>query len=269
MEGAVDAIDRWVQRGIPGYAITANLNYAMLCDRDPQLLEFTRRAALVLCDGMPIYWRSRWTGNPLPERVAGADLIYHLSERCAARGYRVYFYGAAEGIAKTTAEKLKEIYPKLQVAGWQSPPFGKTTSEQLQQSLDHIRQCKPDILLIALGQPKGEFWIQRHYQALGVPLSIQVGATFDFVAGAWNRAPIFFQQTGLEWLYRAGSDPTRLVPRYLRNIGFLLQALRRDGIEWLSDNSTRLETTHTFGAKRDGTETQSPKTAGAASSIIP
>jgi N-acetylglucosaminyldiphosphoundecaprenol N-acetyl-beta-D-mannosaminyltransferase len=236
MSGTLEAIDRWIAKRIPGYAITANLNYAMLCDHDPKLTEFTRKAALVLCDGMPIYWRSCWNRCRLPERVAGSDLIYRLSQRCAERGYRIYFYGAAEGIAQRTAEKLCELYPALQVAGWQSPPFGNVTEDQVQRSLDHIRDSQPDLLLVALGQPKGEFWIQQHYQSLNVPLSMQVGASFDFVAGVWRRAPKLFQRTGLEWLHRACSDPIRLVPRYFKNFVFLIQALRKDGIEVLSEN---------------------------------
>jgi N-acetylglucosaminyldiphosphoundecaprenol N-acetyl-beta-D-mannosaminyltransferase len=237
MQETVNAMDRWVERRVPGYAITANLNYAMLCDRDPKLAELTRKAAFVLCDGMPIYWRSRWNKVKLPERVAGSDLIYRLAERCAERGYRVYFYGAAEGIAKKTAERLVELYPRLQVAGWQSPPFGATTQDQIQQSLDHIRRAKPDILLAALGQPKGEYWVQQYFELLDIPLSMQVGATFDFVAGVCKRAPRFFQKTGLEWLHRACSDPVRLVPRYTKNILFLIKALRKDGIDALSDHS--------------------------------
>lgn len=242
MQESVDAMDRWIERRVPGYAITANLNYAMLCDRDPKLAELTRKAAFVLCDGMPIYWRSRWNKVKLPERVAGSDLIYRLAERCAERGYRMYFYGAAEGIAKKTAEKLVELYPRLQVAGWQSPPFGAATQDQIQQSLDHIRRAKPDILLAALGQPKGEYWVQQHFELLDIPLSMQVGATFDFVAGVWKRAPRFFQKTGLEWLHRACSDPVRLVPRYTKNILFLIKALRKDGIAALSDNPAGVPT---------------------------
>lgn len=229
-------MDRWIERRVPGYAITANLNYAMLCDRDPQLTELTRKAAFVLCDGMPIYWRSRWNRVAIPERVAGADLIYRLAERCAERGYRMYFFGAAEGIAKKTAEKLAECYPGLQVAGWQSPNLGSMNDDALQRLLDEIRQSSPDVLLAALGQPKGEYWIERHYAALNIPLSMQVGASFDFVAGVWRRAPSLLQKTGLEWLHRAYSDPMRLVPRYFRNALFLLKALRQDGIELLSEN---------------------------------
>lgn len=238
MQQTVDAMEEWIRRRVPGYAITANLNYAMLCDRDPRLVELTRRAAFVLCDGMPLYWRSRLSRSPLPERVAGADLIFQLAERSAQCGFRMYFYGAAEGVAQKTAESLKRLYPNLEVAGWQSPPFGQTTAEQVQASLEHIRASKPDILLVALGQPKGEYWIDYNYQSLGVPLSIQVGASFDFVAGVAKRAPYVFQKTGLEWLYRTYTDPKRLGPRYFNNILFLIRALRRDGIEFLSDSPT-------------------------------
>jgi N-acetylglucosaminyldiphosphoundecaprenol N-acetyl-beta-D-mannosaminyltransferase len=242
MQETVDAMDRWIERRVPGYAITANLNYAMLCDRDPKLAELTRKAAFVLCDGMPIFWRSRWNKVKLPERVAGSDLIYRLAELCSKRGYRIYFYGAAEGIAQKTAEKLVELYPRLQVAGWQSPPFGVTTQDQIQQSLDHIRRAKPDVLLAALGQPKGEYWVERHFKLLDIPLSIQVGATFDFVVGVWKRAPRLFQKTGLEWLHRACSDPVRLVPRYTNNILFLIKALRKDGIDALSEKPSEAPT---------------------------
>lgn len=234
MEQTLDAMERWIRRRVPGFAITANLNYAMLCDRDPSLKQLTRAAAIVLCDGMPIYWRSLWNACPLPERVAGSDLIYRLAERCADRGFRMYFYGAAEGIAEKTVARLTERYPKLDVAGFQSPAFGRTQPSEVQASLDRIRNARPDVLLVALGQPKGEHWIEYHHRELGVPLCIQVGASFDFVAGAAKRAPVVFQKTGLEWLVRASRDPRRLVPRYAQNFLYLLKAMRRDMIDTLS-----------------------------------
>lgn len=252
MDSTLETIDRWIAQGTPGYAITANLNYLMLCDRDPKLAQLTRDATLVLCDGMPIYWRSLVNSCRLPERVAGADLIYRLSEHSAARGYRIYFYGAAEGIARRTADILSGLYPKLQVAGWQSPPYGAISNIERERSLDHIRDAEPDILLVALGQPKGEYWIQRHYRSLDIPLSIQVGASFDFVAGVFQRAPRLFQRTGLEWLYRLCSDPRRLAPRYARNFWFLIKSLRRDGIQWLADEPMPQPLPQRVSAKQRG-----------------
>ncbi len=234
MAQSLEAIERWIQRGVPGYAITANLNYAMLYSQIPRLATLTRQAALVLCDGMPIYWRSLWNEQPLPERVAGSDLIVRLAELSSQRGYRIYFYGAAEGVAQRTADLLVERFPGLVVAGVQCPSFGPTTDSEKQASLDHIRSARPDILLVALGQPKGEYWIDEHYQQLGVPLSIQVGASFDFLGGNAKRAPRIWQRTGLEWLYRACTDPKRLGPRYAKNLLFLLRSLRRECINYLS-----------------------------------
>jgi N-acetylglucosaminyldiphosphoundecaprenol N-acetyl-beta-D-mannosaminyltransferase len=97
----------------------------------------------------------------------------------------------------------------------------------------HIQQAKPDVLLVALGQPKGEYWIENNLQRLNVPLSIQVGASFDFVAGNAQRAPKLWQKFGCEWLYRMLKDPKRLAPRYFRNAIYLLRFIHRDCIDWI------------------------------------
>jgi N-acetylglucosaminyldiphosphoundecaprenol N-acetyl-beta-D-mannosaminyltransferase len=95
-------------------------------------------------------------------------------------------------------------------------------------------QARPDVLFVALGQPKGEYWIEDHWKELGVPLAIQLGASFDFVAGQAKRAPKWMQRIGLEWLYRAVQDPWRLIPRYWGNFVFLLRSVRREMIDGLS-----------------------------------
>jgi N-acetylglucosaminyldiphosphoundecaprenol N-acetyl-beta-D-mannosaminyltransferase len=234
MQEALLYLEAWIRRRIPGYAITSNLNYSMLCRKESRLSKFTERAALVLCDGMPILWRSFANAQKLPDRVAGSDLIYRLAELCQANGFRLYLYGAAPGIADKAAEVLLRKYPKLQIAGVQCPPFRATSSAEIQASLQKIKAAKPDVLLVALGQPKGEYWIEEHYQELGIPMSIQVGASFDFVAGKAKRAPVVFQKIGLEWLYRACHDPRRLVPRYTKNLLYLIRVIRRDLIDLLA-----------------------------------
>jgi N-acetylglucosaminyldiphosphoundecaprenol N-acetyl-beta-D-mannosaminyltransferase len=231
MEQSLDYLVQVIRARTPSYAITANLNYAMLCSKIPRLKTFTERASLVLCDGMPALWRSKLGLQKLPERVAGADLIYRLSERCAAHEFRIYFYGAAEGVAEKTATKLKQLYPELVIAGVQCPPFRDTSREDIQSQIAAIREAKPDVLLVALGQPKGEFWIEEHLHDLGVPLCIQLGASFDFVAGNAKRAPMLWQRIGLEWLYRTLKDPKRLAPRYLQNLQYLIHAVQRELVD--------------------------------------
>lgn len=237
MEQTLQLIDDIIRARKPTYAITANLNYAMLCSQSKRLREFTEKAGLVLCDGMPIVWRSRWNKTKLTERVAGSDLIFRLAERSQQKGHRIYLYGAAEGVAEKAACELERLYPGCVIAGYQCPPFRSLSESELRSQIDSIRQAKPDILLIALGQPKGEFWIEDHLNELNVPLCIQLGASFDFVAGTAKRAPKIWQRTGLEWLYRACSDPKRLVPRYLQNAFFLLKSIRKDLIDALDGKS--------------------------------
>lgn len=228
MEQAVERIDGFIASRANTYAITANLNYLMLCDRDERLSSFTAACPLVLCDGKPIEWRSRFKERPLPERVAGADLIYALSELSAAKGYSLYLLGGAEGVAAEAASRLIDRFPGLRIAGVDCPPFGAWSDQQRSQINRRIAAAQPDILLVAFGQPKGEYWIEDNYRELGVPVSIQVGASFDFVVGRASRAPSVMQKIGAEWLYRACFEPKRLVPRYAANLRYLFKSLRRE-----------------------------------------
>jgi N-acetylglucosaminyldiphosphoundecaprenol N-acetyl-beta-D-mannosaminyltransferase len=228
MAQTLDFVDCLVHRRIPEYLITANLNYLMLCDESQRLAEFTRKAAVVLCDGMPILWRSKLNESQLPTRVAGADLIFSLAQRCAEKGHRLFLMGGAEGVAQQAAEKLVELYPKLKIAGVECPPFRQLSTVEHEALCRRIKKSKADVLLVAFGQPKGEFWIEENYQALGVAVSIQLGASFDFIVGTACRAPMILQKIGLEWLYRMVHDPKRLLPRYARNAVFLMKAIRRD-----------------------------------------
>lgn len=236
MQQTLDRIEQIVQNRRPTFAVTANLNYAMLCAQHTRLREFTGKAALVLCDGMPILWRSKCNKNPLPERVTGSDLIYRLAERSAQSKLRLYLYGAAEGVAAKAASELSRLYPGCNIVGVQCPPFHATSDAEVQMQIAQIQQAKPDVLLVALGQPKGEYWIEDNLQRLNVPLSIQVGASFDFVAGNAQRAPRLWQKLGCEWLYRMLKDPKRLAPRYARNAMCLLRFIHRDCIDWIDSS---------------------------------
>jgi len=224
----IEAIERLIRRGEPSFLITANVQYAMLCDGDPRLAEVNRQAAFLVADGMPMVWYSRLLGRPLPERVAGSDLIYLLARRAAEQGHRVFFLGGKPGVAAAAANILAWRYPGLQIAGVEAPELESLSTEEHQQLVERIRDARADLLLAALGQPKGELWLAANHRALGVPVSVQVGATFDFVAGRAARAPRWMQAIGLEWLHRMCCDPKRLGPRYARNARFLAKAVLRD-----------------------------------------
>ena len=224
----VELVDGMIERSEPAFFITANLHYAMLCDRDPRLAEVNRQAAFLVADGMPMVWYSRLIKRPLPERVAGSDLIYLLCHQAAQRRHRVFFLGGQPGVAADAAAKLSWMYPGLPVAGIEAPDIESLTAAEHDGLIARIHDCRPDLLFVALGQPKGELWLAENYRRLGATVSVQVGASFDFVAGKAVRAPVWMQRTGLEWLYRMIRDPKRLGPRYARDAWFLAKAVLRD-----------------------------------------
>lgn len=230
LDQTLEKIDQMITDREPRYIITANLNYAMLADQQSDLWRINRDAAMILADGQPIVWRSRIEMNALPERVAGSELIYRLGERSAEKGWGIYLLGAAPGVAQACANGLAELYPGCKIVGVESPPFREATAAEESAQIERIKAAKPDILLVAFGQPKGELWIHERLHKLNVPVSIQLGASFDFVAGNAKRAPEIWQKCGLEWAYRMGHDPKRLVPRYTSNIWFLAKSLYQDAI---------------------------------------
>ena len=225
---AVDRVEELILARRPTYFITANTHYAMLTAEFADLDPINRAAAFVLADGAPLVVASRRTASPVPERVAGSDLIYDLCERSAARGFRVFLLGGPPGIADEAARKLVARYPGLQVAGTACPDAADLVAPRVDALIAQVRAARADLLLVALGQPKGEFWLARHLEALGVPVSAQVGATLDFVAGRVRRAPKLFQRAGMEWAFRIYTDPRRLGPRYWKNARFLARQVMVD-----------------------------------------
>ncbi len=231
--GALDRVDRLIERAEPAFFITANLHYAMLTDRDPRLAAVNRAADFIVADGMPLVWYSRLGPRPLPERVTGADLIDSLCRRAAERGYRVFLLGGAPGVAQEAARELCRRYLALRIVGVEAPDLASLSPRRHAALVDRIRRAKADLLFVAFGQPKGELWLAENYQALGVPACVQVGASFDFVAGRVRRAPCRLRRIGLEWAYRLACEPRRLGPRYCHNALFLLKAVLRDLGQWL------------------------------------
>ncbi len=230
---SIEVIESLIERGKPSYVITANLNYVMLHHEDPTMHAITEEADLILADGQPIVWRSQLDDQNLPERVAGSDMIFDIAERAADRGWKIYFLGGEEGVAAACAEKLVEKFPTLKIAGVESPPFRSLTADEQAAQDERIRATGADVLLVAFGQPKGERWIHEHHERLGVPVSIQLGASFDFIAGTATRAPAFWQAIGLEWFYRMCSDPKRLIARYWANAKFLCAQIRTEIASYL------------------------------------
>ena len=201
----------WVAAAVaartPRQICTANPEFVMTAQRDAVFRRVLNEADLVLPDGVGLLWAARRQGRVLPERVAGSDLIYRLAELAARHGWRVFYLGAAEGVAAEAAARLQARYPGLVVAGTFA---GSPRAEDEPEIVGKVRAARPDVLLVAYGAPAQDKWISRNKAALGVPVSLGVGGAFDFVAGVAVRAPRWVQRLGLEWLHRLIRQPWRL-----------------------------------------------------------
>lgn len=209
----------------PRHICTGNLDHLVMLQRDPEFRAIYAAADLVLADGAPIVWLSRLTGDgaPLRERVTGSDLFWELGRASAATGLRLFFLGGAPGAAERAAENLCAKHPGAIVCGTDCPERSVFALPEEQERIHaRIRAAQPDILLVGLGAPKQEKWIAANKEALGVPVAIGVGGTFEMASGVVRRAPLWMQRTGLEWVYRCGQEPGRLFRRYfLHDLPFL------------------------------------------------
>ncbi len=225
LEETVQEIARVIAQREIRYLATANLDFAAQASRDVELQRILVEAHLVLCDGMPLVWASRWLGAPLRERIAGSDLVPRLAAEARARGWRIFLLGGEEVSRRQAEEKLREKHPGLAVEGF-SPAFGPLLEMNHEEIAARIHAFRPDILLVAFGCPKQEKWIYMHHARLGVPVVFGVGATVDFLAGKFRRAPRWVQVIGAEWIVRLLQEPRRLFQRYLLDLFFFVQALR-------------------------------------------
>lgn len=212
-----------IESRTPSYFITANVDFVAQARRNERLREILFHADRAVCDGMPLVWLSRLFRPALPERVAGADLVFRLFELAHAKKWRVYFLGSDPQTLCDAAEILKTRYPEMLQVGQFSPPFTAVEAWPNAAIVDSIQAAKPDLLLVAVGCPKQEYWIAEHYKKLGVPLSVGIGASLDFVSGTQVRAPLWMQKNGMEWFWRMLSHPKRLLKRYVVDFYYLVR----------------------------------------------
>lgn len=217
------------------FVVTPNVDHAVMYQTNAALQQAYQGASLVLADGAPVVAASRLLQKALPERVAGSDLVPALfdSAKTSAAPLRVFLLGAAPGVAERAVPQIHKRWPNVQVVGTLSPPLGfENNTVENEQILQAVGAVKADLVLIGLGAPKQEVWIDRFSHRLDAKAALCVGATIDFLAGEKRRSPRWMQQCGLEWLHRLASEPSRLATRYLRDAWVFPQLVWR---EWLSD----------------------------------
>ena len=218
MAEAVSRIESLIWKRQPSQVVTPNTDHVMIFQKEKEFQGIYSRAALVTADGSPLIWASYFLGTPLKERVTGADLVPELCRLSAEKKYKLFFMtgGSDASIGEKAAEELKKKYPGIQIVGIYYPPFGfEKNPIESARIIEKIKAVSPDMLFVGVGTPKQEKWIARHLDEMGVPVSIGVGASFHFIAGAVRRAPMFMRRCGFEWLWRLFQEPGRLWKRYL------------------------------------------------------
>jgi N-acetylglucosaminyldiphosphoundecaprenol N-acetyl-beta-D-mannosaminyltransferase len=225
MQEVLDAVEAEIAEGGFHQIATANVDFLINSVHDEELRETLVRCDIVLADGMPLVWASHLLGTSLKERVTGIDLLPQLARLSAQRGFRIFLLGASEESSAGTARWMQENFPGVCIVGRHCPDHQPLEQMAHEDILSRIEEARPDILLVAFGNPKQEKWLAMHRHRLKVPVCIGVGGSFDFLSGRVSRAPLWMQRYGLEWLYRTIQDPARLAKRYASNLVGLIRYL--------------------------------------------
>jgi N-acetylglucosaminyldiphosphoundecaprenol N-acetyl-beta-D-mannosaminyltransferase len=233
-EDALRQVRAWIRADTECPArtvVAANVHVVTETCLDPAYGAAIRDADLILPDGMPLVWASRMLGGSLSARCYGPTLMEMALDRFRP-DCRHYLYGATDRTLVDLRGAIARRWPGAQIAGALSPPFGPLDEQVAEDHIRTINASHVDLLWVAMGCPKQEFWMQRYRHRLHVKGIAAVGAAFDFLSGAVPQAPAWMQRAGLEWAFRLKTDPKRLWRRYLfRNpyfvARFALQLMRQ------------------------------------------
>jgi N-acetylglucosaminyldiphosphoundecaprenol N-acetyl-beta-D-mannosaminyltransferase len=211
MSDTVAEIEKRISDAVFTQHVVVNVAKIVNMQHDKELASSIADCHIVNIDGMGVVWGARFLGHDVPERVAGVDLFHNLLAMSAKRGFPVFLLGATDEVVQTTADKVKVLYPGLNVAGYHHGYFW----DDEQAVVEKIKASGASLLFVAITSPKKENFINKWRDQLGVDFVMGVGGTFDVVAGKVKRAPVWMQKAGLEWFYRVLQEPRRMWKRYL------------------------------------------------------
>lgn len=228
MTEAIQVIESMIKDDAKHYIVAINVDVVMKLEEDAYLKEITDNADMVLVDGKPLVWISKWHKRSVKAKISGSDLVPALCEVSAKKGYSIFIIGGKDGIAAQAKAKLETEYSTINIVGTYAPPFGFEKDEvELQKINEMISTVKPDLLIACFGCPKQEKWIYENYKKYDAKVSICAGATVDFLAGNVNRAPKWMSESGLEWFYRFLQEPKRMFKRYFIDDVKILKLIRK------------------------------------------
>lgn len=222
MNESVAVLEEKLQKQEQAFVVTANAEIIMMCQQDKEYNDIvSKQADMVLPDGAGAVWAGRYLGNNVPERVAGFDLYNQLLKLSAVKGYKIYFFGGAPGVAEAAKNKAEELYPGVQIVGCRNGYFTDVEEESIVKA---INDAAPDMLFVALGAPKQEKWLVKYRDKLKSRILMGIGGSFDVLAGKMERAPKWMQDASLEWAFRLYKQPSRFM-RMLALPKFVLKVI--------------------------------------------
>jgi N-acetylglucosaminyldiphosphoundecaprenol N-acetyl-beta-D-mannosaminyltransferase len=227
LEDTISRVVGLIDDGVVNSQLSLNAAKVVEANRDDRLRSFLERATIVNADGQALVWAGSLLGVPIPERVAGIDLLVRLLEELERRERSAYFLGARAGVIEVAVDTIARRHPSLRIAGFH---HGHFSPEDDGIVADRIARTKPDALFVGMSSPRKEFWIDTHQRRAEATFAMGVGGSFDVIAGVTKRAPRSLQRVGLEWAYRTAQEPRRLAGRYATtNLAFARLVAR----EWV------------------------------------
>lgn len=212
MNETLHLIDDSISHKKPIQHIVVNAAKLVLMQSDQDLYDSVVSSDIINADGMAVVWASSILGEGLPERVSGVDLMQELVILAAEKKYKIFFFGGREGVVSEVVRKYSSIFGEEIIAGYRNGYFSKDDEGEI---ADQIAKSQADILFVAISSPIKEIFLNTYKDRLKVPFIMGVGGSFDVVAGKVKRAPVWMQNSGLEWLYRVIQEPRRMWKRYL------------------------------------------------------
>lgn len=212
---ALECAEAYIQNQKPAYLEWVNLNQIILFKENERYRHIVERASLVLTDGKPVLWISRMLHTPLKERIGGTDFVLELCGLAAEKGYSVFLLGGAPGTVEKAVDNLLSSYPGLRIAGAYSPPYGfEKSAEETGKINVMLKNSHADILLVGVGSPKQDFFIEDNMAIYDIPLSIPIGSAIDMISGEVKMPPRWISNIGMAWFFRFCQEPKRLFKRY-------------------------------------------------------
>lgn len=217
------AIDNFAKQALagdePNQVVTVNGEQILAASRSPKHRDVINHADLVVPDTTNVLWVSKLKGRGLHRTIPGVDLCLRLAKIAAETNHSLFLLGSKTGVAAKAAEKLQQEFPNLKIAGTSSADPDEF------DAIQEIRRSGADIIFVAYGAPKQEYWISEHKAATGAKILVGVGGTFDIISGLLPRAPKFFRALHLEWLWRLILQPSRIGRIWNAVVVFPLKAI--------------------------------------------